>query len=95
MRTLTKQQQDEWNWKFLFLGANIDAIKVGASMGMTRGSSVTYDSASPVAVAGAYAAAGAQMSNMRSGIKSEFSEEDRLAAMGKKKATSSSGGKKK
>ncbi|OBB61988.1 hypothetical protein A6B34_27135 [Mycolicibacterium monacense] len=24
VQKLTKQQQDEWNWKFIFIGANID-----------------------------------------------------------------------
>ena len=37
VRKLIKQQQDEWNWKFIFLGANIDAIEVGGRMGIAAG----------------------------------------------------------
>ena len=36
VRKLTKQQQDEWGWTFIFLGANIDAIEVGRSDGIRR-----------------------------------------------------------
>ena len=32
----------ENSWKFLFLGANQDAIKVGAGFGITSNNSVTY-----------------------------------------------------
>ena len=46
MRTLTKQQQDQWNWKFIFLGANMDAIEVGGRMGFAAGHSITYDDCS-------------------------------------------------
>lgn len=36
-------QQDTYNWDFLFLGANQDAIQTGASFGLRSGSSMTYN----------------------------------------------------
>ena len=95
VRTLITQQREQWKWEFIFMGANMDAVEVGASMGMARGQSVTYDAASPVAVASAYAGASGLITNTRSGMAPEdnvFSEKDRDEAVGKKKATS--GGKK-
>jgi hypothetical protein len=35
-------QQDTYNWKFVFLGANQDALQTGASFGLRKGSSYTY-----------------------------------------------------
>jgi hypothetical protein len=46
VKRLTTQQQDQWNWKFIFIGANMDAIKVGARMGFAAGYSITYDDSS-------------------------------------------------
>ena len=31
------------NWKFIFIGANMDAIEVGGRMGFAHGDSITYD----------------------------------------------------
>lgn len=36
-------QQDTYSWDFLFLGANQDAIQTGASFGLSKGSSFTYN----------------------------------------------------
>lgn len=35
-------QQDTYNWDFLFLGANQDAIQTGADFGLRKGASMTY-----------------------------------------------------
>lgn len=37
-------QQDIFNWAFVYLGANQDAIKVGTAMGIHPGASITYTS---------------------------------------------------
>lgn len=84
VKDLITQQTDQWGWKFLFLGANIDAVDIGARMGMDRGSSLTFDAADPDAVAGTYAVASASMTSTRSGLLGSFTEEDRKAAMGQK-----------
>lgn len=36
-------QRDKYNWEFIFLGANQDAIAVGQSLGVSVTNSVTYD----------------------------------------------------
>ena len=82
VRTLTKQQQDEWNWKFIFLGANIDAIEVGGRMGLAAGDSITYDDSSYVSTTGAMRSARKMVRSARAGQSASFSEEDRNAAMG-------------
>jgi uncharacterized protein YegL len=37
-----QHQQSVYSWQFIFLGANIDAISVGDSLGVTRGMSFNY-----------------------------------------------------
>lgn len=84
VRTLTRQQQDEWNWKFIFLGANIDAIEVGGRMGFAAGDSLTYDDSDHVATAGAYRSAREMVRRVRTGESVSLTEGDRKAAMGSK-----------
>jgi hypothetical protein len=43
---LVKQQEDQWNWTFLFLGANIDSFATGGSLGISANSTINYDSTS-------------------------------------------------
>lgn len=42
IQEMVKHQHDKYNWDFVFLGANIDAEKVGMGLGVARGSSMTY-----------------------------------------------------
>ena len=37
-----EHQQSKYNWRFIFLGANIDAVSTGASLGFGNGYSKTY-----------------------------------------------------
>lgn len=37
-----EEQQDRWNWQFMYLGANQDAITVGTDMGINAGQTMTY-----------------------------------------------------
>lgn len=37
------QDLEKMNWKFMFLGANIDAFAEGSSIGISKGSTVQYD----------------------------------------------------
>ena len=51
-----KTQQEVYNWQFLFLGANIDAHKVGTSMGVSSAYCCNFKSSSSgVSNAGSYA----------------------------------------
>lgn len=45
VRDLIKQQEEKYNWDFVFLGANMDAQQVGQSFGFNPGKSLTYDTA--------------------------------------------------
>ncbi len=83
VRTLTKQQQDEWNWKFVFLGANMDAIEVGGRMGFAAKDSITYDDSSYDSTIAVTRSAREMVRRTREGKYAAFSEEDRKAAMGK------------
>lgn len=53
VRDLVAQQETQYSWDFVFLGANMDAVQVGTSLGFAPGKSLTYD-ADSAAVAGAW-----------------------------------------
>ena len=82
IQKLTKQQQDEWNWKFIFIGANMDAIKMGGRMGFAYGDSITYEDSSYASTTGVMRSARKMVRRTREGEDAAFSEEDRRAAMG-------------
>lgn len=42
IRSLVEQQTAKYSWQFLYLGADQDAIEVGASLGVGRDYAVTY-----------------------------------------------------
>ena len=43
VKKMIKRQKEKYNWEFLFLGANIDAIKVAGSMGISRVRAANYN----------------------------------------------------
>jgi uncharacterized protein YegL len=89
IRDMVKRQRDEFAWEFVFLGADIDAPLVGEGLGMSRGSSMTYDKMNPRAVYDSFASVSANISDYRIGAASStnFTEEDRDKAMGKTPST--------
>ena len=82
VQMLTKQQQDQWNWKFIFIGANMDAIDVGGRMGFAAGDLITYDDSSYENTSAVMYSARAMVRRSRGGDDSAFSNEDRQAAIG-------------
>lgn len=42
IKALVEQQTNAYNWQFLYMGADQDAIEVGASIGVAAGHAVTY-----------------------------------------------------
>lgn len=44
VKKMIERQKEKYNWEFLFLGANIDAIKVAGSMGIRSDRAVNYRS---------------------------------------------------
>jgi hypothetical protein len=65
VRELISQQETVYDWDFVFLGANMDAIDVGTGLGFAPGKSLTYD-ASGAGVGGAFAAVSSYTSRKRS-----------------------------
>jgi len=79
------KEQEKGNWEFMFLGANQDAIFTGQSLGMKRGSSLTYDTthtesvwmAANCKVAGYRGMTNDEMEELTSRAVDMFSEKDR------------------
>lgn len=78
VRALIKEQEDKYNWTFTFLGANIDAVKVGASFGFNPDNSLTYTTNN---TGGTVAAASAFVTRTRTGAKGGYTDEDRQNAV--------------
>lgn len=96
---LITQQREVYNWHFIFLGANIDAVAVGADMGIPMATAMTFNAHDDQAVMDSYAPPGIYTSAVRSAsltgqsvavaaAGAAFTEEDRAKAMGEKKAGS-------
>jgi hypothetical protein len=65
VRQLIAQQETVYGWDFVFLGANMDAIDVGTSLGFAPGKSLTYE-ATGAGVGGAFSAVASYTSRKRS-----------------------------
>lgn len=78
-----KRQEAQYSWHFVFLGANMDAVAVGALMGFSADRSMTYD-ANDEGVVSALASTTGYVSRQRRGAPGSaapgFSDGDRLAA---------------
>lgn len=67
LQNLVKVQQEQYNWQFVFLGANIDAFATGSMYGFIQNSTMQYDpSANGVFVK--YAAVTDSLASYRSGV---------------------------
>lgn len=65
VRQLISQQETDYSWDFVFMGANMDAVQVGESLGFAPGKSLTYD-ADGDAVQGAWDAMSGYSARKRS-----------------------------
>lgn len=86
LRELIKSQESNYSWQFIFLGANLDAVSVGATYGIAENRSLTYG-ANAQGVTGAFAAVSNVTRSMRRAAPDElenfaFSDEDRESALG-------------
>jgi hypothetical protein len=79
---LIREQRDKYNWDFVFLGANQDAIATAAAMSIPLPSAMSY-STSRAGVAATMAAVSHYVGAARKGKAAAFSAEDRKAAMEK------------
>ena len=66
IKALVEQQTTQWGWQFLYMGADQDAIEVGAGLGVSRDNSVTYGRGK---TAQAMTAAGGKVSGLRAARK--------------------------
>ena len=77
---MIKTQTEQYNWDFVFLGANQDAIATGASLGISRGNSIRY-SANAEGTQAVFGSVAESMCSYRSGDMSKkanfFTGEDR------------------
>ena len=86
VKELITLQENQYNWRFMFLGSNIDAVEVGSHIGFRREASLTYDDDSAVAVANAFASTSNMMGNMRGMVGAAaasfaYDDADRMASM--------------
>lgn len=65
IKEMVEHQQDKYSWAFMFIGANMDAIAEGESLGVKAAFSKTY-AASDVGTQSVYAAVDSAMCSMRS-----------------------------
>lgn len=81
VKTVVEHQTAGYNWNFVFLAANQNAILTAQQFGIARGSSLTFgtneDGLESMSVA-----MGEYVTQARSGRSYEFSEEDRTKSMG-------------
>ena len=56
VKALIEQQEQVYGWTFMYMGANQDAIEVGASLGVARDRALTYAGPKVAAAMGAYSA---------------------------------------
>lgn len=74
IKALVEKQESEFSWNFVFLGANMDAVSEGMNMGVTRGSTLTFD---PNNIPVAMASVNAYTTAYRSKGSAAFTDEDR------------------
>lgn len=70
IKEMVTHQRDVYSWEFVFMGANIDSIAAGASLGVSTANSMNYVSNS-VGTKGLYATASASLRNYRAGASSK------------------------
>lgn len=76
VRELIKEQEEKYNWNFTFLGANLDAVSVGASFGFNPAHSLTY---SPSNVGAMSSSLHSHTHSIRSGVVRGYTDEDRTS----------------
>lgn len=64
--SMITEQRDKWNWEFVFLGANQDAIKAAQGMGIAAANAMTY-AANAAGTSGAFQATSANLVSLRAG----------------------------
>lgn len=84
LKDAVRDQEERYSWDFVFLGANIDAVEVGAQFGMKAGKSMTYG-ANASGVASTFSAVSRYTQTLRAASAPSdvaFEESERVEAMG-------------
>ena len=81
IKALITQQRDVYGWQFIFLGANIDAVEVGARMGVDAADALTFAAGSYHGNRAAYRVTSEKMKYARMSRKYDFTDADRDEAM--------------
>jgi uncharacterized protein YegL len=81
IKEMVTHQTEKYDWKFIFLGANQDAVLTGSEYGTSKGLSITY-AANCAGVAGTFSALTSGVSCLRACSSYSFSEQDRQASAG-------------
>jgi hypothetical protein len=90
VKRITEHQRDVYGWKFLYIGANQDAVAEGAKLGTQDDQSLTY-AATDTGVHVAMASAGVALSRSYSGQSLSYTQEEREAAVTPSNHTSTTG----
>lgn len=77
---MIKHQRDTYQWEFVFLGANQDAVKVAATMNIPMASAMSYNT-SKTGLHNTMAAVSNYVGTSRSGLRASFSASDRVRSM--------------
>ena len=80
VRAVVTQQKEQFNWDFVFLGANQDAVFSGQRLGFDAGSSMTF-AVAPEAVTNMNASVGRYIKDVRGKRKRMFDADERLSSM--------------
>jgi hypothetical protein len=70
IKDMVTHQREVYSWEFVFMGANIDSISAGTSLGISVANSLNY-TASSVGTKGLYANVSASLRSYRSGNSSQ------------------------
>lgn len=80
IKKIITEQTEKFNWQFIFIGSNQDAVLTGAHLGINQAQAMTFDNSSQ-GVGRAYMSLSSNVANFRSGVaaNTSFSLEDRKA----------------
>lgn len=76
VKKVVEAYQSTEKWEFLFLGANQDAVTTASNFGIRAGASMTYQ-ASGIGVTESINATSRYISDTRSGLRTDFTDEER------------------
>ena len=79
VKAMVEEQKTKWNWTFIYLAANVDAFKTGGNLGFGAGQTISV-AGSGASFASAYAGTSNLITRTRSGLSTEYTDEEREAA---------------